>query len=362
MGVAAAGRHEEILIRFRLRLALCLCKISEILHSLTGWPIPLLVRATGRIAFTLIELLVVIAIIAILIALLVPAVQKVRDAAARTQCVNNMKQIALAFQAYHGDYKKFPYGQFGNFAQNAGLPVPPAPSGDGCIAWPVTLLPYLEQTPAYTTIWNYLVANPTVEAYSATAVNANIFSVYICPADPNTPQVLPEGFQTNYLACNGDTVFFDNVTRFSNCGALDTGVIFAGAQITMVEITDGTSNTLLLSETMRFNSSTSNDRRGRMFNSYQGETFFSTLYAPNTPNADAQYSCGTSLPAFAPCNAITNSPNSIITPRSYHNGRSGVNAAFCDGSVHWIVDGIAIGTWQALGTRAGNETVDVDGL
>jgi prepilin-type N-terminal cleavage/methylation domain-containing protein/prepilin-type processing-associated H-X9-DG protein len=319
-------------------------------------------RKKNRPAFTLIELLVVIAIIAILIALLVPAVQKVRDAAARTQCINNLKQISLAMHGYHDAYKKFPYGQFGQYAQNSGLPVPPAPSPDGCIAWPITILPYLDQGPAYTTIWSYFVANPGVEGYSAVAVNQNVFAVYICPGDPYSPQTTPEGFQTNYLACNGSTVFWNGTAALPQLGqGNNTGIILTGLQLTMMSVTDGTSNTLLISETLRFNSASNDDRRGRMFNTYQGETFFSTLYAPNTATADAQYSCGTP-PPYLPCTAVSGGANSINSARSMHNGRAGVNAAFADGTVKFIPNSIGIGTWNALGTRAGNEVVDISAL
>ena len=132
-------------------------------------------------------------------------------------------------------------------------------------------------------------------------------------------------------------------------------MILAGQQITMTMVTDGTSNTALISELMRWGQG--DDRRGRIYNSYQGETFFSTLYAPNTLSADAQYSCGTSLPNYMPCTAVVNGANSINSARSHHSGRSTVNLALADGSVKSIGNNILIAAWQALGTRAGNESI-----
>lgn len=314
-------------------------------------------NAFPRKAFTLIELLVVIAIIAILIALLVPAVQKVRDAAARTQCVNNLKQIALGMHGFHDANKKFPYGQFAGYANNGNEP-PPAPSTHACYAWPVSILPYVDQAPLYAAITSWCVANPGSPTYSApAAINGNILAVYVCPADASTPQTGPEGFQTNYLACNGASVFWDGTATYPQSGGgLNTGVILSGYQVNIQNITDGTSNTALISETMRFNQPAgSDDRRGRMFNTYQGETFFSTLYAPNTLTADAQYSCGT-FPAWAPCTAVGGGANSINSVRSYHNGKAGVNVAMADGSVKWVGNNILILAWNAMGTRAGNES------
>src|SRR5437867_8533804 len=143
-----------------------------------------------RGGFTLIELLVVIAIIAILIGLLVPAVQKVREAASRAQCSNNVKQIALAMQTYHDSYKSFP---------PAALPTTPAQTGwdpinawngrgpcsttsnPGCwgMTWQALILPYIEQTPLYNA-WNKAKASQDT---ANQAVVTTLIPVYLCPSD-----------------------------------------------------------------------------------------------------------------------------------------------------------------------------------
>src|SRR5437588_463385 len=104
----------------------------------------------SRRGFTLIELLVVIAIIAILIALLVPAVQKVRDAAARTQCINNLKQIGLAFHSHHGAFKVFPTAGLGNDTARTFNGTVPATYEAQAWGWPYQILPYIDQTPLWT--------------------------------------------------------------------------------------------------------------------------------------------------------------------------------------------------------------------
>src|SRR5690606_9595968 len=93
------------------------------------------------------------------------------------------------------------------------------------------------------------------------------------------------------------------------------------------------------------------DRRGRLFNSYQGETLFSTLRVPNSASADAQYSCGTNLPARLPCTAVASGANSVNSARSLHPG--GINTLLCDGSTRSVAKQIDANTWSAMGTRAG---------
>src|SRR5262245_983744 len=128
-----------------------------------------------RGGFTLIELLVVIAIIAILIGLLVPAVQQVREAAARIQCANNLKQLGLAVHNYHGTYKRFP---------------PAALGGDGEVSWAVLLFPYIEQDPLYRQ-WN-LTLRYTYYRHPASVVGAQV-SIYYCPSRRSPPQLSVSG-------------------------------------------------------------------------------------------------------------------------------------------------------------------------
>ena len=131
-------------------------------------------QSPKRSGFTLIELLVVIAIIAILIALLVPAVQKVREAAARTTCQNNLKQIGLALHSYHGSFKVFPPGSAGT-GGTAAAPVP-------AWGWSAQILPYLDQAPLYS---QFDPPNKTLQqAFTSQLPNLQIqLAVFICPSD-----------------------------------------------------------------------------------------------------------------------------------------------------------------------------------
>src|ERR1700722_17060008 len=138
-------------------------------------------RFSRRSGFTLIELLVVIAIIPILIALLVPAVQKVREAAARTTCVNNLKQIGLALHSYHGAYKQFPAGYIDGNRNPSSTPDNDVGPGWG---WASFLLPYLEQGGVFSQI-NF---NVGVGIGANVQVSQTQLAVFQCPSDPYSQQ------------------------------------------------------------------------------------------------------------------------------------------------------------------------------
>jgi prepilin-type N-terminal cleavage/methylation domain-containing protein/prepilin-type processing-associated H-X9-DG protein len=303
---------------------------------------------TRRSAFTLIELLVVIAIIAILIGLLVPAVQKVREAAARTQCENNLKQIGLAMHNYHGTYKRLP------------------PGGDAKLfSAQAFLLPYLEQANLFNTI-NFSVA-PVSAGNSGP--DAQVVPVFVCPSDPQN--ALPDGMAGNNYVWNygSDLQFFSSSTR---------GVfMFGNTKVTLLGITDGTSNTAAFCERRKgdFNnavvtpetdlmtppgSPTTPDEAATICNTFDAsnplyqwrsdfgaywiQTYHWTLYQHvNLPNSR---SC-----AFPPANCA-------MSANSGHTG--GVNLLLCDGSVRFVADSINTNTWRALGTRNGSEVVSGD--
>jgi len=179
----------------------------------------------SRSAFTLIELLVVIAIIAVLIGLLLPAVQKVRDSAARVQCQNNLHQIGLAMQGYHDANKKLPPGRdAGNFSTH------------------VYLLPHIEKQDIQDLITPSAGAGPfsgPVPAANAAAASA-VVKVFLCPADPY--ENVPAGWAgTNYRANQGNDILF---------GA-GNGPFVPLKFVKLTEIVDGTSNTAAFSEHMK---------------------------------------------------------------------------------------------------------------
>ena len=304
-------------------------------------------------AFTLIELLVVIAIIAVLVGLLLPAVQKVREAASRAKCQNNLKQLALGLHNYHSSYGGFPPGNTDPIGNDPGT------EGDRR-NWAVTyLLPFIEQQAFHDDIEAYLAKGaPYIVYYPG---NKTILSIFMCPSDPANPKILTggpgstnqQGFHGNYAACAGSASF--NSSTGADGGTRLNGMFYVFSKTRLTDISDGTSNTVMLSELIISPDLTSHDTRGRLFNpAKQGSVLFSTLYEPNTSVADRLLWCQ-SIP-MAPCRQTYAQIN--LSARSYHAG--GVNATLADGSNRFIANSINLQTWNALGTRAGGEAVGGD--
>ena len=200
-------------------------------------------------AFTLIELLVVIAIIAVLIALLLPAVQQAREAARRTQCKNNNKQLGLALHSYHDTFLKFPAVMYWSNFGGSGMVSPYANGtqsssffGQMGPSWLVSLLPYIDQAPLYNQVnFNVSITNGA----NANIVSANI-SAFLCPSDPNASagnkcQNMGGNWgRGNYAASGYNRA---NTQSYANVGTSDRGVMGYNGWANMNSVTDGTSNT-----------------------------------------------------------------------------------------------------------------------
>ena len=341
-----------------------------------------------RSAFTLIELLVVIAIIAILIGLLVPAVQKVREAAARASCQNNLKQIGLALHNYESAYRKFPP------ARNPFSPPPPL-----VYSAHARLLPYIEQSNVgrlidFNTPPLYFggATPPSAGTYTASITVINLF---LCPSDGSSSgvvsgngslAVLPNGTTsttdhyaaTNYVCCVGSGSAAVAWGKYANSDGM-----FGQVPYRIADMIDGLSNTVAFSEslvgpgggaepptgmppalqsaarqvlTLAGGTTTddttcaaglanagaywSNQRGGKWINGHYADANYNHHLLPNDPRPD--------------CSNASHNPGQAAA-RSQHTG--GVNVLLGDGAVRFVSDSVAFNTWQALATRAGGEVV-----
>jgi type II secretory pathway pseudopilin PulG len=352
-------------------------------------------------------LLVVIAIIAILIALLLPAVQKVREAANRIRCANNLKQLALALHNYHDSNGKFPYAKKADILNTA-------------YGWTPNILPYVEQANAYRGLKN--LNNPTSVDF-----HGDVASLGDYGGNPNYPgpddhaalmALVPNFFcpsESGYVSDHGDLDW--SKTRGNYRGCVGPGDIYAGkwprpyysnpvgservdpspvpmgpgiftvqpdqtidnaAQTRIIEVTDGTAYTVMLSEGLNCTRA-GNCGPGDIYGGMMGRSLFSTYNTPNTtnpdrlawlnycniecPNTDPGFASTWGCPAYvdanykAPCVDVADGQGvSHAAARSKHSG--GVNAAMGDASVRFFTNSIDTIIWRSLGSRAGGEVVN----
>jgi prepilin-type N-terminal cleavage/methylation domain-containing protein len=298
--------------------------------------------------FTLVELLVVIAIIGALVALLLPAVQSAREAARRSQCLSQLKQVGLAMHNYENTYSRLPVGAY------------------GCCwgTWQVSILPYVEQgTLANLYVMDRKFGVPVDDARYSHAANLPVttrrLKVLTCPSDTNPQRTANQGITYhNYVVNFGNTIYdqsdFAGV-KFLGAPFFEvTGPQTAKPGVRFAEITDGLSNTLMMAETVQ---GQAGDLRG--FSWWRGGAVFQGYQGPNSSIPDCLYAGGQCSPNHhlnPPCIVATASTPTMMASRSRHAG--GVQTAMCDGSTRFISNNVAIGVWRALTSSAGGDQTD----
>jgi prepilin-type N-terminal cleavage/methylation domain-containing protein/prepilin-type processing-associated H-X9-DG protein len=295
-----------------------------------------------RCGFTLIELLVVLAIIAVLISLLLPAVQKVRAAADRLTCARHLQQIGLACHQYHDGAGALPPGYT---AWPSADPLATSPGW----GWAAYLLPFLEQEALYRRI---AFANPIEDGPNTEARRTRV-ALYLCPADAGVPltfpitdvagQLVAEAAPTSYAACYGS-------------GELDEvpgpkeGVFYRNSRIALTDITDGSSTTILIGDRAWGHAMApwAGAVNGGIVRGGPGNAWRNN---PEAAYPAPNFSC-------VQANALNNNTDpdgSLDEFFGRHPG--GVNLLFADGGVRFVRGGIDPALLEALGTRAGGEVI-----
>ena len=322
--------------------------------------------------FTLVELLVVIAIIGVLVALLLPAVQAAREAARRTQCANNIRQVILATHIYMGTFKE----------------VPPAvcftPSGGGSWSAHARVLPYLEQANLQNVIdFRYNYSDVTNAPQHAQVTQMKI-PMYVCPSEIKAvPRV---GNPLTHFPVSYGINYGNWLVHYAPTGQTGNGAFVVNAAINEANFRDGLSNTIALSEVKAYQAMIRNSSNPGALGAaipttaaavvaYGGtfgttghtewvdgkihETGFTTTLPPNTqvPFASGGITYDVDFISKSESYSNTVPTYGAVTSRSYHSGI--VQSALMDGSVRSFANSIDTAIWQALGTRDGNEVISL---
>jgi prepilin-type processing-associated H-X9-DG protein/prepilin-type N-terminal cleavage/methylation domain-containing protein len=324
-----------------------------------------------RTGFTVIELLVVLAIIAIVIGLLLPAVQRVREAAARISCRNNLRQLGLAAHNYHDSFHRLPPGvNLSPTPRGANPAIPPAPVVGQAFSFFEALLPYVEQDNVSRQLkftspnsfnhsnWNSQF-NPG-NCDTPASPGAITIKAFLCPSDigrqqttfdyspSNTGPITPFYFGANSYGGNAGRASFPLTAMTQD------GVFYLNSSVTLPAITDGTSNTLMFGERKRWDP-TFDRLCNDSFANFSGWAWadrgsFALLFGAAVP-------INWLIPP-----GTQSDPGSVFeylrfnAYGSFHPG--GANFCFADGSVRFLGDNMALGVLQALSTRASGEVID----
>lgn len=290
-------------------------------------------RAIQRRAFTLIELLVVIAIIGVLIGLLLPAVQKAREAALRLQCNNNLRQIGVALQGYHDRTGTFPAGYASRVAANG------SDLGPGW-GWAAYLLDDLEQGNTQKQI------NFSLDIGAAANGTARVQSlaVFRCPSDPGKTRFSTSG--ANVVVAFGNYVGMFGTPEITANPDLGNGIFYRNSRVSITDILDGSSNTVAIGE-----------RSSNLALSTWTGAVTGAQVPPVKPSALGPEGAGVLCLGHTGDAAEGHTPNNPINHVDdfFSLHAQGVNFLFADGSVRKINNTIDPKIWEVIGTRAGNE-------